>query len=75
MFEETCNNTTKTIAWAAFGGSEGVRRQELLRFVSEIYLWKRAGCTHVAFDEKVQWAIEALETTQSDLPAYTRNVW
>ena len=61
----------KTITWAAFGGMQGVQKEELSRVASQIYLRKRAGCTHVAFREKAKCTIETFERTRNDLTAHT----
>ena len=55
----------------AFGGNQGVPKEELSRVASQIYLRKRAGCTHVAFRENAKFTIETFEKTRGDLTAHT----
>ena len=68
---QTDSKNAKTVTWAALGGIQGVRKEEPSRVVSQIYLRKRAGCTHVAFREKAKCTIEMLERTRGDLTAHT----
>ena len=70
MFHEKIKNA-KTITCVAFGGIQGVQKEELSRIASQIYLRKCAGRTHVTFREKAKCTIETFERTRGNLTAHT----
>ena len=69
-FREKVRKTQKPLR-VAFGGIQGVPKEELSRDASQIYLRKRAGCTHVTFRENAKCTIETSERTRGDFTAHT----